>query len=435
MRSVKVLLAKLQASETPAKAVENFKLAEIQILIDKSAQLYYRTDDHVALMTDECYDALIAGLRKLEPKDERLTRVGIPYSVEELRNKIDHPIPMGSLDNTDGGISGYPKWFNDILIKLGSTSAAVCASLKIDGGSLRLRYVKGRLIEAATRGNGEVGENITANAANFQGVPTVLSQEIDLDVRGEAVLYIADYENIRSRDLGMPFADIPEKERSNPRNIGNGMLGRDSGQDADKLQFIAFNCEMEAGAKRFTTEQEKFEFLRNLGFQAVPHRVCETTEDVEQFYATTATQRDQLPFEIDGVVVVMNSLDYQDAFITDDIKSRLRPKFTRAIKFGVKTAITIIKDVELSIGHSGAIVPTAVLEEVRIGGVNVSHALLNNWDEIKRLDIAIGDRVVVGLAGDIIPKILARVPTEQKYKCPKCGFKGTKEEQEIHHSR
>jgi DNA ligase (NAD+) len=432
MRSLKALLAKIDAYENPGEAIQGFKLAEIQTLIDKAAQRYYRTDGQETIMTDECYDALIAALRELEPEDERLTRVGIPYSTDELRNKVEHPIPMGSLDNTDDGILGYDKWYTDLLAKLSVASTVVCASLKVDGGSIRLRYEKGRLVEAATRGNGEVGENITANAANFRGVPTVLAKEIDLDVRGEAILYVADYKAIRSRDMGgVPFDDIPEKERSNPRNIGNGMLGRDDGQDTDKLHFIAFNCE---NGRNFATEQEKFEYLRGLGFQPVPHRICESVEDVEQFYSQTVDQRDQLPFEIDGVVVCLNSLDQQDRFVTSDPKTRLRPKYARAIKFPHKSNKTVLESVGLTVGHTGAIIPTANLEEVRIGGVNVTHALLNNWDEIGRLGVCIGDTVEVILAGDIIPKIIRvvtpganRQAIPEPHRCPACGDPATRE--------
>ena len=258
-----------------------------------------------------------------------------------------------------------------------------------------------------------------------------MAKEIDLDVRGEAILYIADYQQLRSDEAGVPFSQIPEKERSNPRNIGNGMMGRDDGTNAELLQFIAFNVE---NGKDFSTEQEKFEFLRSLGFQPVPHRVCESAEDVELFYTSTADQRDDLPFEIDGVVVTVNSLDHQAKFITKDPKSRLRPKYARAIKFPHKSNKTILNDVELTVGHSGAIIPTAILEEVRIGGVNVTHALLNNWDEIGRLGVAIGDEVEVVLAGDIIPKIIRVTKPGQNRKlipepdrCPACGDPATRE--------
>lgn len=424
MRNATALISRLEASENPGQAVSSFKLPEIQSLIDKADQRYYR-EGQSELITDEQYDALRVGLKELNPDDPRLTRVGIPYNVNELRDKVPHQIPMGSLDNTDDGIIGYEDWYRKTCKALGVEDTRIIASLKVDGGSLRLRYVKGRLVEAVTRGNGEVGENITANAVNFAGVPTILPKEIDLDVRGEAVLYIADYQEIRSRDMGgRPFAEIPVKDQSNPRNIGNGIFGRDNGQDSERLTFIAFNVRGED----HITEQVKFEYLCDLGFKPVPYRVCATIEEVVQFYNHTSDGRSKLPFEIDGVVVALNDLEQQKHFITDDIKSIMRPKYARAIKFPHKSNRTVLKDVELTVGHTGAIIPTAILKEVRIGGVNVTHALLNNWDEIKRLGVAINDTVEVILAGDIIPKIIRVVSISKDRKlidepkrCPACG--------------
>ena len=428
MRNANSLISHLEASENPGQAVSDFKLPEIQLLIDKADQRYYR-EGQSELITDEQYDALRVGLKKLDSDDIRLTRVGIPYDVNELRDKVPHQIPMGSLDNTDDGISGYEDWYRKTCKALGVEDARIVASLKIDGGSLRLRYVKGRLVEAVTRGNGEVGENITANAVNFADVPTILPEEIDLDVRGEAVLYIADYQEIRSRDMGgCPFAEIPVKDQSNPRNIGNGIFGRDNGQDSERLTFIAFNVHGEDHIIDYITEQVKFECLSDLGFKPVPYRVCATIEEVKRFYDNIADGRSNLPFEIDGVVVSLNDLEQQKHFITDDIKSVMRPKYARAIKFPHKSNTTVLKDVELTVGHTGAIIPTAILEEVRIGGVNVTHALLNNWDEIERLGVAINDTVEVILAGDIIPKIIRVVSTakdrkliDEPKRCPACG--------------
>lgn len=425
MRNVKALISRLESAETPGQAVSTFKLAELQLLIDKADQRYYR-EGQSQLITDEQYDALRPALKELEPEDTRVARVGVPYSVDELRTKVPHAIPMGSLDNTDDGIVGYDSWYHKTCATLGVENTKIIASLKIDGGSLRLRYEKGRLVEAVTRGNGEVGENITANAVNFMGVPTVLPKEIDLDVRGEAVLYVTAYQTIRSRDMGgRPFDQIPAKDQSNPRNIGNGIFGRDDGQDSEQMTFIAFNVH---NGQDLVTEEGKFFYLRDLGFTPVPHRVCESIEEIERFYSDTADGRNKLPFEIDGVVVCLNDLDQQKNFITEDPKSRLRPKFARAIKFPHKSNTTILKSVDLTVGHTGAIIPTAILEEVRIGGVNVTHALLNNWDEIERLKVAINDKVEVILAGDIIPKIIRvvspcpnRVSIDEPTECPACS--------------
>lgn len=421
MRSTPSLI---QRVTTDISNIQQLGLFEICRVIDFADQQYYR-EGHESPLTDEEYDALRAELKNLNPGNVRLTRVGIPYSPEELRNKIEHPIPMGSLDNTDDGILGYPKWSTWLSDKLGVANPAVVASLKIDGASIRLRYVEGQLVEAVTRGNGEVGENITANVANFVDVPTVLKRPMNIDVRGEAILYISDYQDIVSRDAGCPFDQIPEKERSNPRNLGNGILGRDNGQDSDKMRFVAFNIECDT---LFETELNKLWLMKDLGFQPVPHKLCNTDEELEAFYSSTADGRSKLPFEIDGVVVIANRIEHQQHFVTNDPKTRLRPKYARAIKFPHKSNTTTIIGVDLTVGHSGIIAPTAILEEVRIGGVNVTHALLNNWEEIARLDCAIGDTVEVVLAGDIIPKVIRtvtkganRTPLTEPTHCPSCG--------------
>jgi len=397
-------------------------LATLRHRIDKAAQAYYRHDGQIA---DAEYDDLIEQLRKQAPDDFRLTRVGIPYGPSELRSKTKHPIPMGSLDNTDDGISGFSKWHGDV------GNVPVCASLKVDGSSIRLRYKGGVLVEAATRGNGEVGEIITANVVNFKNVPTTLPKSIDVDVRGEAILYLDDYRKIRASSLGMDFEAIPEKDRSNPRNIGNGIIGRDDGTDTDKMRFLAFN--VEADGITFDSEMDKLKFIEDIGFEVVPHSLVKTAAELRKYYDQVNSGRNQLPFEIDGVVVCVDQIKQQDLYVTADAKSRMRPKYARAIKFPHKANVTKVVAVEISIGHTGAIIPTAVLEEVRVGGVNVVHALLNNWDEIDRLDVCIGDRVEVVLAGDIIPKITQvvdrasdRIKITEPTKCPVCSDKTTR---------
>lgn len=410
--------------------IDALSLTAIRSVIDKADSAYYRPGSQ-ALMADSVYDALKERLRTLCSDDDRLTRVGVPYSIKELRDKVQHQFPMGSLDNTDGGIAGYRSWYESRVAVLAVESADIFASLKIDGASVRARYEEGVLVMVATRGNGEVGENITANGANFINLPTTLPEKITCDVRGEAILYVNDFRRICEREHGRAFEDIPESQVSNPRNVGNGILGRDDGRDSHLIRFLAFNIISDTD---YGTEAEKMEHLQELGFQTVPFRLCKNVNEVEDFYATTASSRDSLPFEIDGLVVVLNSISYQEYFVTSDIKSRLRPKYARAVKFPERGGVTVLDDVILSVGHTRAIIPTAVLREVRVGGVNVTHALLNNFDEIKRLDIAIGDEVEVVLSGDIIPKIVAKVkdgpnrkPIQEPRTCPACGEPATRE--------
>lgn len=405
-----------------AEAVDDLTLPQLSDLLDK-ADIRYHRPGLQPIMTDAEYDLLKQKLREVDPTNERLTRVGSPYSTSDLRTKVTHNIPMGSLDNTDDGILGFPDWIETLQKKL-NYAPAIFASLKIDGGSICATYEGGKLVRVATRGNGEVGDDITANGVNFIDLPTQLPEPLSIDVRGEAVLYKSDFTEICDRD------HIPLEERSNPRNVGNGILGRDDGQDSDRLHFIAFNLEGEA----VQTEIAKMERLKALGFQPVPYKLCPTTDAFMAFYNGVANKRDQLPFEIDGIVVVVDEIAHQKPFITKDIKTRLRPKYARAVKFPYKSNTTELVDVLLTVGHTGVIIPTAVLKEVRIGGVNVIHALLNNWDEIGRLNVAIGDEVEVVLAGDIIPKIIRRVksganrkPIVEPHRCPACGDVASRE--------
>jgi len=407
------------------KSIVSLDEAKILLLINYADASYYKLGQQ-SILQDAEYDLLRPALRLVNPDHPILDQVGPTYSADELRNKVTHPIAMGSLDNTDDGIDGLNAWHS----KIGNHS--LMASLKADGGSVRASYVDGVLTQVATRGNGKVGEDITINGSKFAGIPLYLPKKVTMDVRGEAILYVADYKAIRSRDLGMPFDDIPVADQSNPRNIGNGVFGRDSGEDAEKIRFLAFNVEVSQFPNQevwdLNSEHGKFAFLELMGFFVVPHKLCATSDDVREFYEETLADRPNLDFEIDGVVVCVDSIAIQDSFITDDPKTRLRPKFARAIKFPHKSATTILLGCNLTHGHNGQIVPNANLQTVRIGGINNSNAFLNNWDEIQRLGVQIGDTVEVVLAGDIIPKVVKcvkhganRQPIVEPSKCPACG--------------
>ena len=219
----------------PSVDISDLSYIKLINLIDKADFRYYRPGFD-PIMTDEEYDNLKNKLRELNPNDDRLHRVGIQYSDDELRTKVRHNIPMGSLDNTEDGILGYSDWFNFIKKEIDS-DLEIVASLKVDGSSICATYKKGKLIRVATRGNGEVGDNITINAINFIDLPINLPEELDLDVRGEAILYKSDFNYICDRD------NISTSDRSNPRNLGNGILGRDDGRDTNMIRFMAFNFE------------------------------------------------------------------------------------------------------------------------------------------------------------------------------------------------
>ncbi len=367
------------------------QLEDLRNLIDKADAAYYHPGQCHAIISDYEYDLLKENLRKLDPSDPRLSRVG--FINDDSNEKIAHPFPMGSLDNTDDGVKGIASFLAKDDGAGGKLSFhEFVMSHKIDGSSIRASYKDGVLKEVVTRGNGLEGTNITSNGRMFAGLPLILNDNIDLEVRGEAILYKSDFEEITKN----------EEERSNPRNVGNGIIGRDDGTNSDKIHFIAFDCY----GKPFDFLSDKYAYLKSLGFSVVSHKMFTNPEAMVKYANMVYEMRDALPYEVDGVVMVVNSLEVQRRFDNNPNHNKLRPKYARAVKFPHLTNKTKVLDIEVSIGHTGAIVPTAVLERVRIGGVFVTHALLNNWDEIERLGLNIGDEVQVVLAGDIIPKIV-----------------------------
>jgi DNA ligase (NAD+) len=375
------------------------KIATLSTAIDKADQAYHRHGN--SALTDAEYDALKAELRHLDPDNSILKRVGIPYSADELKTKVEHEIPVGSLENTEGGISGIESWVEKITEKLGTNDYEIIASHKLDGCTAVATYENGELVRVVTRGNGEVGEDITANAIQWKGMPTKLPIDASLIVRGEVIMFKGEF------DAHMAEKGRTDKDISNPRNIGSGIISRKDGQYNHKMNFIAFNLADPNEGKFELSMVERYKLLRSFGFQVVFNAPVKATEinKLVKFCQDVEESRDNLEYEIDGVVIVLNDYAHQQ---TLDPGS-LRPKHSRAVKFTSKKAITKILDVEITIGHQQNLAPTAILEKVRVGGVYVEHAFLCNWNEIEKLGVAIGDTVEVELAGDIIPKVVRLV--------------------------
>jgi DNA ligase (NAD+) len=407
---------------------DKLRLAQLRSKIDRAAQLYY-TPGCESEITDDQFEALMGQLRQIEPEDYRLTRVGAPYSSSELREKKEHLIPMGSLTNTDNSIAGFADWYDKTLALLGAESADVNVSLKMDGNSVALNYVEGDLIAAISRGNGEVGEQLTANAVKWMGVPTTLPIPFTGTVRGEAILYKAEFEAMKEADPTL----------TNPRNVGSGILGRTDGTQNELIRLVAFN--IVDPKNKFISLNLKFRALKMLGFNPVRYVVASGTREeviasVEAFFEQMAVERDSLPFEIDGIVVTIDDVTLQQQ-ITKDRKDELRPKFGRAVKFITAKAQTRVTGVNITVGHTGAIFPTITVEPVYVGGVTVSNVAMNNWNEHSEFpsaaDVAVGDLVEIARQGDVIPKVVAviekpadRQPILEPTICPACGSPTTR---------
>ncbi|MGB4333666.1 MAG: hypothetical protein WBJ41_02325 [Chromatiaceae bacterium] len=384
------------------------RLDELRNLILKAKHAYYYSG--APIMSDAEYDALEDQLRLLAPEDPVLALVGAPVSGEAMLTKARHALPMGSQSKVNAE-EEFRQWH----LKAGG--GALHASLKADGASAAAYYREGRLVQSISRGDGTLGEDITANALRFQGLPAWAGTPeggFTGAVRFEVILTLEHWSR------------VDPQRRKNPRNAGNGIMGRKHGHQSDLLTSYAFDLdETRAGQPvRFATEGDKAQRLAALGFNLIPQQRCAEGNAAVAYYQQVARSRDQVPFWIDGIVLKVDDLATQQALgVTAG-----RPKGQIAWKFDSAGAETVLEQVLVSGGHTGALIPVAQLRPVTLGGTTVSSATLGNFDEITRLDLALGDKVWVIKANDIIPKIIRvtdrppeRQPIPVPSACPFCG--------------
>lgn len=361
-------------------------------------------------MDDASYDALEDELRLLAPSDPVLALVGSPVPAGTMLTKAPHSIPMGSQNKVNSKVE-FKSWCIKNSVK------AIHASLKGDGGSVAAYFRDGRLIQAITRGDGAVGEDITVNAMRFKGLPAFIGTTdggFTGAVRFEAILTIEDWGKID-----------PSKSK-NPRNVGNGILGRKNGHQCDLLTVFAFDIdETRNGVPvQWATETEKTDRLTELGINVIEHKCFETADEVVKYFDQVAQGRAELDFWIDGVVLKVNDIAIQREL---GVASGC-PRGQVAWKFDSAGAESVVESVVVSGGHTGGLYPTAQFRPVEIGGTTVCSASLSNFDEIDRLGLAVGDSVWVVKANDIIPKITrvtnrpcARELIIRPTSCPFCG--------------
>lgn len=369
----------------------------------KARHAYYNLGE--PLLSDAEYDSLEDELRRLVPDDPLFQQVGAPVSADSILTKARHAMPMGS-QNKVNSEAEFRAW----LARCGD--GALHASLKGDGASAAAYYRDGQLSQVISRGDGLVGEDITANAIRFKGLPAWAG--FSGAVRFEVILTVEDW------------ARVDPTRSKNPRNAGSGIMGRKNGFQSDHLSAFAFDIDEVRGGipVRFATESEKIQRLTELGFMVMPGRQCETADQAVAWFRQVTADRDRLDFWIDGVVMKLESIAQQEALgVTAG-----RPKGQVAWKFDSAGAETVLEDVVISGGHTGALIPTAKLRPVEIGGTTVSSASLANFDEIARLDVAVGDSVWLIKANDIIPKVVrvterapGRRPIAVPTACPFCG--------------
>lgn len=374
--------------------------------IKKHDQAYYHDD--APLISDAEYDALRVELLKLENDFPELVTeqsptqtVGIAPS--EGFKKIKHAQPMLSLGNAFSA-DDVEEFFKRVKRFLGlgdETSTEIAAEPKIDGLSCSLRYENGQLIQAATRGDGETGEDITQNVKTIIDVPHTLTSPYPetLEVRGEIYMRKEDFNalNVAQEEKGA-------KVFANPRNAAAGSVRQlDSTVTAERpLRFFAYALGETSEAVSDTQDGIRH-YLINKGFQLPePYAVLNTPEAVMKHYDMLAGKRSDLNYDIDGIVYKVNRLDWQErlGFVAR------APRWATAHKFPAEQAITTLEAIDIQVGRTGSLTPVARLTPVTVGGVVVSNATLHNEDEIQRKDVRVGDTVVIQRAGDVIPQVV-----------------------------
>ena len=395
------------------KAEIEKRMNKLYDLVRYHADLYYTKD--TPEISDESYDSLLEELRLLEEKHPEYKQNNSPTSqvfgeVIESFQKVKHKYKQWSYDNIFDyqDLIAWEEKVKRFISKeegLENEKLEYVAELKIDGLKIIVEYRDGFLIQALTRGDGEVGEDITHNVKTIESIPHKLTKQISGIFVGEAWLSKKQFEKInkqREKNNEPLFA--------NPRNAAAGTLRQlDSSIARErKLDSFFYDINETEGIENTDTQMNQLQLLRELGFQTESHtKLCRTKDDIQEFYLTWSSQKQSQEFNIDGIVIKINSKKIHQGLGY----TAKAPRFGVAYKLPAEEKTTIVEDVDVQIGRTGALTPVAHLKPVFIDGSMVSRATLHNQDEIDRLDVRIGDTVVVKKAGDIIPEI-SRVLSE-----------------------
>lgn len=416
----------IQAAEKRVKELHN--------LLNKYNYEYHVLDN--PSVPDAEYDALLKELVDLEQtfpelktSDSPSQRVG--GEILDMFSKVQHETPMLSLGNAFNE-TDLRDFDRKVRQAIGDNFSYVC-ELKIDGLAVSLRYVNGLFELGATRGDGTTGEDITANLKTIRSIPLRLNQPVSIEVRGEAFMPKKSFEALnKAKD------ENGEEPFANPRNAAAGSLRQlDPRIAASRNLDIFLYAIGDPGETGVQSHSQGLDLLDELGFKTNKERQrCATIEDVLQYVEGWQDKRPHLPYEIDGIVIKVDSLEQQDE-LGFTAKS---PRWAIAYKFPAEEVVTKLLDIELSIGRTGVLTPTALLAPVKIAGTTVKRASLHNEDLIREKDIKIGDSVVVKKAGDIIPEVVnvlaeRRTGEEKDFimpsDCPECGSELVRIEGEV----
>ena len=390
---------------------------ELRALIRQHNNLYYGSDSPE--ISDAEYDLLVRELQDIEAAHPELADAESPTEAVGAAavttfDPVVHAVPMTSLDNAMDE-DELRAWGDRIVKGLGEDAAQYVCELKIDGLAISIRYENGVLVQAATRGDGKVGEDVTANVATISSLPKKLSAKAPavLEVRGEIYMSIAAFQKLKA-DREAENLERVAKGRApltvpvNPRNAGAGSLRqKDPTITAQRdLSLWSYQLGEVVGGPEFSSHHDTLEYLKSLGFPVNPEiTLVNSLEEVIAFCRQWQERRHELGYEIDGAVVKVDNLAQREQL---GFTSRA-PRWAIAFKFPPEEKHTLLKDIQISVGRTGRVTPFAVLETVFVGGSNVTMATLHNRDQVAAKDVRPGDTVVVRKAGDVIPEVVGPV--------------------------
>ena len=411
------------------------KIKNLQKTLNEYAYFYYVKDQPKVL--DSEYDKLYQELVQLEAQypssitpDSPTQRIG--GVILDGFEKAVHEVPLYSLN--DAFSKEELEAFDARVAKaLGHHNYSYECELKIDGLSISLRYENGRFVRGATRGDGSVGENITENLKTVRSIPMTLPEPISIEVRGECYM---------PKESFMKLNEAREQEGletfANPRNAAAGSLRQlDTKVTAQRNLSTFLYTVAEFGPLEVATQEEALQALNHLGFKINPNRrICQTVDEIWEYITEYHEKRADLPYEIDGIVIKVNDLNLQDE-LGFTVKA---PRWAIAYKFPPEEAETVIREIEWTVGRTGVVTPTAVMDPVVVAGTTVSRASLHNMDYIEAKDLRLNDHVIIYKAGDIIPEVdhaivekreAASTPYPKPTHCPVCGSELVHLEEEV----
>lgn len=406
------------------------RIEELNKLTAYYAKKYY--DDDNPEISDFEYDMLMNELKNLESKfpefvkaDSLTQKVG--GTVKEGFEKVNHVVPLQSLQD----VFSFEELYSfDKRMKKYSNSLKYVVETKIDGLSVALEYKNGKFVRGATRGNGQVGEDITENLMTISNIPKELTENIDIIVRGEVFISKKDFDELNSKQ-------DEENKYANARNLAAGSLRQlDSNITASRpLDIYIFNVQ-KSDTVKFNSHYESLIYLEKIGFNVNPIKIlCNNIDEAIKAIEKIGKERESIPFGIDGAVIKVDDLKLREEIGT----TFKAPKWAIAYKYPPEQKETILKNIVCNVGRTGVITPMAILEPIVVAGSKISKTTLHNEDFIKEKDLKIGDHVIIQKAGDVIPEIVKslkekRTGTEKDFKmptkCPVCGAKAVREEGE-----